>query len=70
MHRFLNLFLQLAAEKKDSKNGAARNFFGPSYFVMAIVISTYILINVLEKSSENAERKIVCTSMLQDVSDP
>ena len=28
---------------------------------MAIVISTYILINVLEKSSENAERKIVCT---------
>ena len=22
----------LAAEKKDSKNGAARNFFGPSYF--------------------------------------
>ena len=24
---------------------------------MAIVISTYILINVLEKSSENAERK-------------
>ena len=25
-------FLQLAAEKKDSKNGAARNVFGPSYF--------------------------------------
>ena len=32
LHRFLNPFLQLAAEKKDSKNGAARNFFGPSYF--------------------------------------
>ena len=24
--------IQLAAEKKDSKNGAARKFFGPSYF--------------------------------------
>ena len=29
---FLNPFLLLAAEKKDSKNGAARKFFGPSYF--------------------------------------
>jgi hypothetical protein len=28
----LNPFLQLAAEKKDSKNSAAKNFFGPSYF--------------------------------------
>jgi hypothetical protein len=28
----LNPFLQLAAEKKDSKNGAARKFFGLSYF--------------------------------------
>ena len=32
-----NPFLQLAAEKKDSKNDAARNFFGPSYFVTALV---------------------------------
>ena len=37
LHRFLNTFLQLAAEKKYSKNGAAGNFFGPSYFVMALV---------------------------------
>jgi hypothetical protein len=28
----MNPFLQLAAEKKDSKNSAARKFFGPSYF--------------------------------------
>ena len=36
LHRFLNTFLQLAAEKKYSKNGAAGNFFGPSYFVTAL----------------------------------
>ena len=36
LHRFLNTFLQLAAEKKDSKDGAATNFFGPSYFVTAL----------------------------------
>ena len=36
----------MAAEKKDSKNGAAGKFFGPSYFVMALLIdkkSSYIL---------------------------
>jgi hypothetical protein len=36
LHHFLNTFLQLAAEKKFSKNGAAGNFFGPSYFVTAL----------------------------------
>ena len=36
LHCFLNTFLQLSAEKKYSKNGAAGNFFGPSYFVMAL----------------------------------
>ena len=36
LHHFLNTFLQLAAEKKYSKNGAAGNFFGPSYFVTAL----------------------------------
>ena len=35
---FRCLFLQLAAEKKCSKNGAAGNFFGPSYFVTALVL--------------------------------
>ena len=33
LHRFLNPFLQLVAEKKYSKNGAAGIFFGPTYFV-------------------------------------
>ena len=39
LHRFLNTFLQLAAEKKYKylKNGAAGNFFGPSYFVTTLV---------------------------------
>ena len=37
LHHFSNPFLLLAAEKKDSKNGAARNFFGPSYFVTALI---------------------------------
>ena len=36
LHRFLNTFLQLAAEKKYSKNGSAGNFFGPPYFVTAL----------------------------------
>ena len=38
LHHFLNIFLQLAAEKKYSKIGAAGNFFGPSYFVTTLVI--------------------------------
>ena len=42
LHQFLNTFLQLAAEKKYSKNGAAGNFFGPSYFVMALPCSSEI----------------------------
>ena len=33
----MNPFLQLAAEKEDSKNGAARKFLGPSYLVSALV---------------------------------
>ena len=36
LHRFFNTFLQQAAEKKYSKNGAAGNFFGPFYFVTAL----------------------------------
>ena len=40
LHGFLNTFLQLTAEKKYSKDGAARNFFGPSYFVTALGHST------------------------------
>ena len=37
LDRFLNTFLQLAAGKKYLKNGAAGNFFGPSYFVTALI---------------------------------
>ena len=37
LHRFLNTFIQLAAEKKYSKNGAAGKIFGPSYFDPALV---------------------------------
>ena len=35
----MNNFLQLAAEKMDSKNSAARKFFGPSYFVTTFVLT-------------------------------
>ena len=42
LHCFFNPFLQLAAGKKDSKNGAARTFFGPSYFDLTLVCSTYV----------------------------
>ena len=36
LHRFLNTLLQLAADKKYSKNGASRKIFGSSYFVTAL----------------------------------
>ena len=36
---FLNLFSQLSAVKNYSKMGAARKFFGPSYFVTALTLS-------------------------------
>ena len=36
LHRFLNTFE--TAEKKYSKNSAAGNFFGPSYFVTALAV--------------------------------
>ena len=36
LHHFLNPFSQLPAVKKDSKNDAARKFFGRSYFVTAL----------------------------------
>ena len=34
---FLNTFSQLPAVKKYSKNGAAGQFFGPSYFDPALM---------------------------------
>jgi hypothetical protein len=58
----LNPFLQLAAEKKDSKNGAARNFFVPSYsdptlefckgqlnseWIYEVIVSPKILVGIL-----------------------
>ena len=36
LHCFLNIFLQLADETVF-KSGAAGNFFGPSYFVTALI---------------------------------
>ena len=36
LHCFLNTFSQLPAVKKYSKNGAAGNFFDPSYSVTAL----------------------------------
>ena len=42
LHRFLNTFLQLVAEKKYSKNGAAGNFFSPSYFVTALAVVFFL----------------------------
>ena len=40
---FLSPFLHLVAVKKDSKNGAARKVFGPSYFDPALVGKCQIL---------------------------
>ena len=36
LHHFSNPFSQLPAVERDSKNGAARKSFGPSYFVTAL----------------------------------
>ena len=38
LHRLLNTFSQLLAVKKYSKNGAAGNVFGPSYFDPALEV--------------------------------
>ena len=38
LHCLLNTFLQLAAEKKYSKHGAAGKFLGPSHFVTALAM--------------------------------
>ena len=42
--------LQLAAEKKDSKNGAARKLFGPSLFDLTL-ISSYIVLYYIDSIS-------------------
>ena len=52
LHRFLNTFLQLAAEKKYSKNGAAGNFLGPSYIVLALGFNQIIF-----SCQENIEKE-------------
>ena len=36
LHRFLNTFLQLVAEKKYAEKRCSLNFFCPSYFVTAL----------------------------------
>ena len=40
--RFMNPFSQLPAVERDSKNGAARKSFGPSYFVTALVRKAFV----------------------------
>ena len=40
----MNPILQLAAEKKDSKNGAARIFFGPSYFSLQLDMHNIVIV--------------------------
>jgi hypothetical protein len=47
----LNPFLQLAAEKKDSKNGAARNFFVPSYIDPTLSASTITFDKVIYRNA-------------------
>ena len=42
LHPFLNTFLQLSAEKKYSKNGAAGKFFVPSYFDSALICTMQV----------------------------
>jgi hypothetical protein len=52
MHHFLNIFLSFnqlpAAAKKDSKNGAFQQTFGPSSFDRALVI-----LQVISPNSES-----------------
>ena len=38
----MNPFLQMAAESMDSKNSAGRNYYGPSYFDLALAQSIQI----------------------------
>ena len=45
----MNPFSQLPSVKKDSKNGAARNFFAPSYFDPALVIIPPLLFSSIEE---------------------
>ena len=42
-------FPQLPAVKKDSKNGAARKFFGPSYFVTALLLRVFFHIFIAQR---------------------
>ena len=46
----MNTFLLLAAEKKDSKNGAARKFVGPSYFDPTLdrAVASYGVLKVVD----------------------
>ena len=46
-------FSQLPVVKKDTKNDAPGNFFGPSYFVTALIISTLKKMNELVKNDKS-----------------
>ena len=58
-------FSQLPAVKKDTIFGAARTFFGPSYFMTALVCA-YIFMHahgVMWKCVCDCKRKFVCQSV-------
>ena len=59
LHRFLNTFLQLAAEKKYSKNGATENFFGPSYFVTALTSNHFSFLPFALELSSGVHRVLL-----------
>ena len=59
----MNPFSQLPAVKKDSKNGAGRKFFGPYYFVTALVeMSLLGTEGSVAVNSRYIQYYIVCTS--------
>ena len=50
VHHFRCYFLQLAAKKKNTENGALGKFFGPSYFVTALefsILYDFQIVNLL-----------------------
>ena len=59
----MNPFSQLPAVKKDSKNGAGRKFFGPYYFVTALVeMSLLGTEGSVAVNSRYIQYYILCTS--------
>ena len=60
----MNTFLQLAAEKKYSKNGAAGNFFGPSYFVTALGNTNHFLMTKKLRNPSKLKGQLIELGMI------